>query len=77
MAASRGPVIRLHGPGDEHDRWVYFEEDFLDCILAAQRMGRTVDHPAGWPLSYQRPASASDHTWVWRPGENCHPNPIS
>ncbi|MEJ1105689.1 MULTISPECIES: hypothetical protein [unclassified Kribbella] len=36
MAASRGPVIRLHGPGDEHDRWVYFEEDFLDCIRAAQ-----------------------------------------
>jgi hypothetical protein len=72
MATDRGPIIRLQG--GPHDRWAYYEQDFFDCIRAAQRMGRSADHPAGWALTYERPMSGL--TWVWRPGQNCHPNPI-
>jgi hypothetical protein len=37
-------------------------------------MHRSVGDPAGWPLSYERPASGL--IWVWREETNCHPNPI-
>jgi hypothetical protein len=40
MAERGGPVIRLQdGPGAG---WQFYEEDFLERIRAAQRMGRTV-----------------------------------
>jgi hypothetical protein len=55
MATDRGPIIRLQG--GQHDKWAYYEQDFLDCVRAAQCMGRTIDHPAGWPLEYERPMS--------------------
>ncbi|WP_328522798.1 hypothetical protein [Kribbella sp. NBC_00359] len=70
-AADRGPVIRLQG--GPCDKWQYYEQEFLECIRAAQRMHRTVGDPAGWPLSYERPVSGL--VWVWREGKNCHPNP--
>lgn len=70
-------MIRLQG--GPPDRWEYYEQDFLDCVRAAQLMaglhGRPIDHPASWSPSYERPASGL--TWVWRQGENCQPNPIS
>ncbi|HWD83246.1 MAG TPA: hypothetical protein VG497_30310 [Kribbella sp.] len=76
-SSTRGPVIRLQG--GPRDRWEYYEQDFLDCVRAAQAMGQThgrpIDHPASWPLSYERPASGL--VWVWRPGKNCHPHPIT
>ena len=71
-AAARGPVIRLQG--GPSDKWQYYEQDFLECIRAAQRMHCRVGDPAGWPLSYERPVSGL--VWVWREGKNCHPNPI-
>ena len=70
MAESRDPVIRLQdGPGAG---WQFHEEDWLERIRAAQRMGRTVPDAAGWALGYQRPTSGS--IWIWR-GVNCHPTP--
>lgn len=76
-ATNRGPVIRLQG--GPRDRWQYYEQDFLDCVRSAQVMGRLhgrpIEHPASWPLSYERPISGL--IWMWQPGENCHPNPIS
>ena len=71
MAASKGPTIRLQGgPGDG---WQFHEDDFLERIRAAQRMGRTsVDGP-GWALGYQRPTAGV--IWVWR-GVNCYPDPL-
>ncbi|WP_329481569.1 hypothetical protein OG555_05400 [Kribbella sp. NBC_01484] len=71
-AADRGPVNRLQG--GPSDKWQYCEQDFLECIRAAQRMHRRVGDPAGWPLSYERPVSWL--VWVWREGRNCHLNPI-
>ena len=55
MAERRGPVIRLQdGPGAG---WQFYEEDFLERIRAAQRMGRTVPDASGWALGYERPVS--------------------
>ncbi|MET7284181.1 hypothetical protein ABZS29_38465 [Kribbella sp. NPDC005582] len=68
-AGNRGPVIRLQG--GVQDRWEYYEQDFLDCILAAQRMGRTTTDGPGWPLGYERPISGL--IWTWAGGRNCHP----
>lgn len=71
MAESRGPVIKLQeGPGKGQQ---YYEDDFVERIRAAQRMGRTVPDAAGWALGYQRPAHG--HIWIWQ-GTNCHPQPI-
>jgi hypothetical protein len=39
MAENRGPVIRLNGGPGNGQR--FYEEDFLERIRAAQRMGRT------------------------------------
>jgi hypothetical protein len=45
MATSKGPTIRLQdGPGAGQQ---FHEEDFLERIRAAQRMGRTVPDAAG------------------------------
>lgn len=71
MAASRGPTIRLQdGPGAGQQ---FHEEDFLERIRAAQRMGRTVPDAAGWALGYERPRQG--HIWIWR-AVNCHPTPL-
>jgi hypothetical protein len=70
MAERHGPVIRLQdGPGAG---WQFYEEDFLERIRAAQRMGRTVPDASGWALGYERPISGA--IWTWR-GINCHPAP--
>jgi hypothetical protein len=67
----QGLTIRLQGgPGDG---WQYYENDFLERIRAAQRIGRTLDHPAGWALGYERPINGV--IWPWR-GRNCHPEPL-
>jgi hypothetical protein len=68
MAERRGPVIRLQdcpGAGSQ-----FPEEDFLERIRAAQRMGRTVPDASGRALGYERPVSGL--IWIWR-GVNCHP----
>lgn len=72
MAASKGPTIRLQGgPGAGQQ---FHEDDFLERIRAAQRMGRTVPDAAGWALGYERPRQG--HIWIWREGVNCHPTPL-
>ena len=72
MATSKGPVIRLQGgPGAGQQ---FFEDEFLERIRAAQRMGRTAQEHAGWALCYERPPQG--HVWIWREGVNCHPRPI-
>lgn len=68
-ATNRGPIIRLQG--GIQDRWEYYERDFLDCILAAQRMGRITPDGPGWPLGYARPLGGL--IWSWADGRNCHP----
>jgi hypothetical protein len=68
MAERGGPVIRLQdGPGAG---WQFYEEDFLERIRAAQRMGRTAPDASGCALGYERPISGA--VWTWR-GINCHP----
>ena len=70
MAERHGSVIRLQdGPGAG---WQFYEDDFLERIRAAQRMGRTVPDASGWALGYERPVSGV--VWIWR-GVNCHPAP--
>jgi hypothetical protein len=65
-ATDRGPVTPLQG--GPRDRWQYYEQDFLDCVRAAQVMsqvhGRPIGHPASWALLYSRPASGL--IWVWQ-----------
>jgi hypothetical protein len=62
MAERGGPVIRLQdGPGAG---WQFYEDDFLERIRAAQRMGRTVPDASGWALGYERPVSGV--IWIWR-----------
>jgi hypothetical protein len=46
-------MIRLNGgPGNGQQ---FYEEDFLERIHAAQRMGRTKPDHAGWALGYNDP----------------------
>jgi hypothetical protein len=67
----QGPVIRLEsGPRAGAQ---FYEEDFLERIRAAQRMGRTTVEGPGWPLGCQRPIAGL--LWTWR-GVNCHPRPL-
>jgi hypothetical protein len=73
MAEQHGPVIRLQdGPGAG---WQFYEEDFLERIRAAQRMGRTVPDASGWALGYERPVSGV--IWIWRGSTATPPSPGS
>jgi len=55
--SDRGPTIRLQdGPGNGQ---IFYEQDFLERIRAAQRMGRTIPDAAGWGLGYQAPTSGA------------------
>jgi hypothetical protein len=70
MAEQRGPgdpPVGRPGAG-----WQFYEDDFLERIRAAQRMGRTVPDASGWALGYERPVSGL--VWTWR-GINCQPGP--
>lgn len=63
--ALREPIVTL--AGGPADRQMFYESDWEDRRLAAQRMGRTADEFCGWALAY-RPEAPGSRRWVWTGG---------
>jgi hypothetical protein len=65
-ALREGVITLVGGLGD---RWVFYVSDWEDQRRAAQRMGRTADEFAGWPLAYRQESPGSSR-WMWVAGDD-------
>ena len=56
--ADRGPVIRLQG--GPNDKWQYYEQDFLECIIRDSGLGAPDDIHSLQPALIDRENNSSE-----------------